>query len=165
MSLLSLFFIPKKPESEWQKVEYIMEFSEWLYYKQFPMEDVTFHLKWAIDILLMMTSARDTPEPAGDVGLLWFTAGVQCVQGCALLGRRESSGGEAPSHAGLGRTCPLGPAGTCSRGRSPGMAVPQVSLAPDGGCPSQKGPGPRVGCSWLRAPPSCRGAPACSGGP
>ncbi|XP_045665372.1 cilia- and flagella-associated protein 46 isoform X6 [Ursus americanus] len=54
----------QKPESEWQKVEYIMEFSEWLYYKQFPMEDVTFHLKWAIDILLLMTPASDTPELA-----------------------------------------------------------------------------------------------------
>uniref|UniRef100_G1LVL0 Cilia- and flagella-associated protein 46 n=2 Tax=Ailuropoda melanoleuca TaxID=9646 RepID=G1LVL0_AILME len=58
----------QKPESEWQKVEYIMEFSEWLYYKQFPMEDVTFHLKWAIDILLLMTPASDTPELAGEGG-------------------------------------------------------------------------------------------------
>ncbi|XP_030895776.1 cilia- and flagella-associated protein 46-like isoform X2 [Leptonychotes weddellii] len=56
----------QKPENEWQKVEYIMEFSEWLYYKQFPMEDVTFHLKWAIDILLLMTPASDTPELAGE---------------------------------------------------------------------------------------------------
>ncbi|XP_014649525.1 PREDICTED: cilia- and flagella-associated protein 46 [Ceratotherium simum simum] len=54
----------QKPESEWQKVDYIMEFSEWLYYKQFPIDDVIFHLKWAIDILLMMKPARDTPEPA-----------------------------------------------------------------------------------------------------
>ncbi|XP_058400316.1 cilia- and flagella-associated protein 46 [Diceros bicornis minor] len=54
----------QKPESEWQKVDYIMEFSEWLYYKQFPINDVIFHLKWAIDILLMMKPARDTPELA-----------------------------------------------------------------------------------------------------
>ncbi|XP_016061813.1 PREDICTED: cilia- and flagella-associated protein 46 [Miniopterus natalensis] len=56
----------QKPESEWHKVDYIMEFSEWLYYKQFPIEDVTFHLNWAIDILLGMKLARDTPEPAGE---------------------------------------------------------------------------------------------------
>ncbi|XP_044896843.1 cilia- and flagella-associated protein 46 isoform X9 [Felis catus] len=54
----------QKPESDWQKVEYILEFSEWLYDKQFPMEDVTFHLTWAIHILLAMTPARDAPELA-----------------------------------------------------------------------------------------------------
>ncbi|XP_011370907.1 cilia- and flagella-associated protein 46, partial [Pteropus vampyrus] len=55
----------QKPESEWQKVDYIMEFSEWLYHRQFPIEDVTFHLNWAIDILLGMKPAKDAPEPAG----------------------------------------------------------------------------------------------------
>ncbi|XP_040342797.1 cilia- and flagella-associated protein 46 isoform X6 [Herpailurus yagouaroundi] len=54
----------QKPESDWQKVEYILQFSEWLYDKQFPMEDVTFHLTWAIHILLAMTPARDAPELA-----------------------------------------------------------------------------------------------------
>ena len=60
--------IPKKPESEWQKVDYIMEFSQWLYHKQFPLEDVVFHLKWAVDILLQMQQDRGTPEPAGEGG-------------------------------------------------------------------------------------------------
>lgn len=60
-----LCFIPKKPESEWQKVDSIMEFSEFLYYKQFPLEDVVFHLKWAIDILLRMQPVGSIPEPAG----------------------------------------------------------------------------------------------------
>ncbi|DAA14637.1 TPA: TPR repeat-containing protein C10orf93-like [Bos taurus] len=55
----------QKPESEWQKVDYIVEFSEWLYYKQFPLEDVIFHLKWAIDILLRMQPVGGVPEPAG----------------------------------------------------------------------------------------------------
>ncbi|XP_027384272.1 cilia- and flagella-associated protein 46 isoform X3 [Bos indicus x Bos taurus] len=54
----------QKPESEWQKVDYIVEFSEWLYYKQFPLEDVIFHLKWAIDILLRMQPVGGVPEPA-----------------------------------------------------------------------------------------------------
>ncbi|XP_023492381.2 cilia- and flagella-associated protein 46 isoform X4 [Equus caballus] len=54
----------QKPESDWQKIDYIMEFSEWLYYKQFPIEDVIFHLRSAIDMLLLMKPARDTPEPA-----------------------------------------------------------------------------------------------------
>ncbi|XP_059947631.1 cilia- and flagella-associated protein 46 [Mesoplodon densirostris] len=55
----------QKPESEWQKVDCIMEFSEWLYHKQFPLEDVIFHLEWAIDILLRMQPDRGSPEPAG----------------------------------------------------------------------------------------------------
>ncbi|XP_022424099.2 cilia- and flagella-associated protein 46 [Delphinapterus leucas] len=55
----------QKPESEWQKVDYIMEFSEWLYHNQFPLEDVVFHLEWAIDILLRMQPDRGSPEPAG----------------------------------------------------------------------------------------------------
>ncbi|XP_066095942.1 cilia- and flagella-associated protein 46 isoform X1 [Saccopteryx bilineata] len=59
----------QKPESEWQKVDYIMEFSEWLYHQQFPVDDVVFHLNWAIDILLGMKPAKDTPEPAGEHSL------------------------------------------------------------------------------------------------
>ncbi|KAF6317002.1 cilia and flagella associated protein 46 [Rhinolophus ferrumequinum] len=55
----------QKPESEWQKVDYIVEFSKWLYYRQFPIEDVAFHLNWAIDILLGMKAARATPQPGG----------------------------------------------------------------------------------------------------
>ncbi|XP_057361386.1 cilia- and flagella-associated protein 46 [Manis pentadactyla] len=57
----------QKPESEWQKVDYIMEFGKWLYCKQFPMEDVVFHLKWAINILLLLKAARGTPELAGEL--------------------------------------------------------------------------------------------------
>ena len=81
----SLFcWILKKPESEWQKVDYIMEFSERLYYKQFPLEDVIFHLKWAIDILLRMRPVGGVPEPAGvgavgaedtGEGCLWLAVG------------------------------------------------------------------------------------------
>ncbi|ELW67298.1 hypothetical protein TREES_T100016876 [Tupaia chinensis] len=56
----------QKPESDWQKVDYIMEFSEWLYYQQFPLEDVIFHLQWAIEILLAMKPARDAPKPASE---------------------------------------------------------------------------------------------------
>ncbi|XP_060027023.1 cilia- and flagella-associated protein 46 isoform X2 [Erinaceus europaeus] len=52
----------QKPESEWQKVDYIVEFSEWLYHRQFPMEDVVFHLEWALDILLAMQPAGQAPE-------------------------------------------------------------------------------------------------------
>ncbi|XP_045438178.1 cilia- and flagella-associated protein 46 [Pipistrellus kuhlii] len=60
----------QKPESAWHKVDLIMEFSEWLYYQQFPIEDVIFHLNWATDILLGMKPARDTPEPAGETSFV-----------------------------------------------------------------------------------------------
>uniref|UniRef100_A0A8C6BQ73 Cilia and flagella associated protein 46 n=1 Tax=Monodon monoceros TaxID=40151 RepID=A0A8C6BQ73_MONMO len=55
----------QKPESEWQKVDYIMEFSEWLYHSQFPLEDVVFHLERAVDVLLRMQPDGGSPEPAG----------------------------------------------------------------------------------------------------
>ncbi|XP_035317165.1 cilia- and flagella-associated protein 46 isoform X1 [Cricetulus griseus] len=53
----------QKPESNWQKVDYIIEFSQWMYYNQFPMEEVIFHLDWAIEILLSMKPTEDSPEP------------------------------------------------------------------------------------------------------
>ncbi|XP_045147306.1 cilia- and flagella-associated protein 46 [Echinops telfairi] len=53
----------QKPESEWQKVDYILELGQWLYCKQCPREDVIFHLKWAIEILLNMQPPLSAPEP------------------------------------------------------------------------------------------------------
>ncbi|XP_068112949.1 cilia- and flagella-associated protein 46 isoform X2 [Hyperolius riggenbachi] len=44
----------KKPENEWQKVEYLLELAEWLYCKQFPLGDAMSLLDWAVDILLHM---------------------------------------------------------------------------------------------------------------
>lgn len=84
MCVFTILFclIPKKPESEWQKVDYIMEFSEWLYHNQFPLEDVVFHLEWAIDILLRMRPDRGSPEPAA--------AGAA---GAGAAGERRGGGG------------------------------------------------------------------------
>jgi hypothetical protein len=42
-------------------VDYILEFSEWLYYKQFPLDDVICHITWAAEILLAMKPALE-PE-------------------------------------------------------------------------------------------------------
>ncbi|XP_070326623.1 cilia- and flagella-associated protein 46 isoform X5 [Odocoileus virginianus] len=82
----------QKPESEWQKVDSIMEFSEFLYYKQFPLEDVVFHLKWAIDILLRMQPVGSIPEPAG-VGAADAGDADAQVSG---LGALEGPGGAGP---------------------------------------------------------------------
>nr|XP_058910979.1 cilia- and flagella-associated protein 46 [Kogia breviceps] len=54
----------QKPESKWQEVDCVMEFSEWLYHRQFPLADVTFHLKWAIGVLLRMQPDSGSLEPA-----------------------------------------------------------------------------------------------------
>nr|XP_058154071.1 cilia- and flagella-associated protein 46 isoform X2 [Dasypus novemcinctus] len=54
----------QKPESTWHKVDYIVELSEWLYDKQFPLEDVVFHLRWAIDLLLATSGPGSATEPA-----------------------------------------------------------------------------------------------------
>lgn len=83
-----------------------MEFSEWLYYKQFPMEDVTFHLKWAIDILLLMTPASDTPELAGEGGVC------------------------SGSQPGVGWACPLGPCWVLPPAEEPWDAIPEASRSP-----------------------------------
>ncbi|XP_007452074.1 PREDICTED: tetratricopeptide repeat protein 40 [Lipotes vexillifer] len=87
----------QKPESEWQKVDHIMEFSEWLYHKQFPLEDVIFHLEWAIDILLRMQPDRGSPEPAGAGAAGAGATGEPCGGGGGGRGgaRREGLLGSA----------------------------------------------------------------------
>ncbi|KAG9484777.1 hypothetical protein GDO78_008080 [Eleutherodactylus coqui] len=44
----------QKPENDWQKVEYLLELSEWLYCRQFPVSTAADLLDWAVDILLHM---------------------------------------------------------------------------------------------------------------
>ncbi|XP_022091640.1 cilia- and flagella-associated protein 46-like isoform X3 [Acanthaster planci] len=54
--------------SDWQKVEYLMEFAEWLYINEFPLMDCLDQLEWAADILLNMkieTRAKVTEQATG----------------------------------------------------------------------------------------------------
>ncbi|XP_067858761.1 cilia- and flagella-associated protein 46 [Heptranchias perlo] len=44
----------KKPESNWQKIDQLIEFGEWLYCNGFPINDALCQLDWAADILLSM---------------------------------------------------------------------------------------------------------------
>lgn len=39
-----------------------MEFGQWLHHRHFPLEDVVFHLRWAVEILLAMKLPSDAPE-------------------------------------------------------------------------------------------------------
>ncbi|ESP03735.1 hypothetical protein LOTGIDRAFT_237561 [Lottia gigantea] len=41
-------------ESNWLKIDYLLEFSQWLYVNQFPIEDSIDQVEWAVDILLNM---------------------------------------------------------------------------------------------------------------
>ncbi|XP_014779855.1 cilia- and flagella-associated protein 46 [Octopus bimaculoides] len=42
-------------EYNWQKIDYLLEFSEWLYTYQMPEQIVVDQIEWAIDILMSMT--------------------------------------------------------------------------------------------------------------
>ncbi|XP_078006794.1 cilia- and flagella-associated protein 46 isoform X2 [Phascolarctos cinereus] len=66
----------QKPEGTWKKIYYLMEFSEWLYCNHFPLNNITFHLDWAIDLLLSMRTPRcpskemySSPIPMEDAGV------------------------------------------------------------------------------------------------
>lgn len=41
-------------EYKWQKVDYLLEFGQWLYTHQFPIKDVLDMMEWAVDILMGM---------------------------------------------------------------------------------------------------------------
>ena len=53
------------PVHLWQKVDYIMEFSEWLYQHQFPVEDALGQLQWALTLLLTL-GGEGRGEEEGD---------------------------------------------------------------------------------------------------
>ncbi|XP_072177207.1 cilia- and flagella-associated protein 46-like [Diadema setosum] len=44
----------RSSSTNWQKVEYLVEFAEWLYLNEFPLQDCQDQLEWAVDILLSM---------------------------------------------------------------------------------------------------------------
>nr|XP_014352574.1 PREDICTED: cilia- and flagella-associated protein 46 [Latimeria chalumnae] len=52
----------QKPESNWQKIDYLIEFGEWLYCNHFPITDAINQLEWAVEILLNMNSAEKSKD-------------------------------------------------------------------------------------------------------
>ncbi|XP_061232754.1 cilia- and flagella-associated protein 46 [Neopsephotus bourkii] len=62
----------QKQENEWQKVDYLMEFAEWLYHNQFPHDDVIKLLDWVVDLLLRMKfpmqSSQEEENLKTDIG-------------------------------------------------------------------------------------------------
>ncbi|KAL9983920.1 hypothetical protein ACROYT_G006166 [Oculina patagonica] len=49
----------ENPESDWQKVDYLMEFGEWLFVNEYPVTDALDQFLWASDILLNKNPNRD----------------------------------------------------------------------------------------------------------
>ncbi|XP_035186668.1 cilia- and flagella-associated protein 46 isoform X3 [Oxyura jamaicensis] len=52
----------QKQENEWQKVDYLMEFAEWLYCNKFPLNDVIKPLDWAVGLLLRMKFSMQSSQ-------------------------------------------------------------------------------------------------------
>ncbi|KAL7877973.1 hypothetical protein SRHO_G00046160 [Serrasalmus rhombeus] len=56
----------KSASSQWQKVAFLLEFGEWLYYSNFPVVDAQLQIQSAIDILLTATpNTSQSPETSG----------------------------------------------------------------------------------------------------
>ncbi|KAL3864704.1 hypothetical protein ACJMK2_006363 [Sinanodonta woodiana] len=50
--------------SEWLKVELLIEFGQWLYVRDFPLQDAVDQLEWAIDIMLNMQAEEEEKREA-----------------------------------------------------------------------------------------------------
>jgi len=49
------------------KVELLQEFAQWLCVRDFPVEDATDQIQWAIDIMINMQAAIDAKKQEGTV--------------------------------------------------------------------------------------------------
>ncbi|XP_048407549.2 cilia- and flagella-associated protein 46 [Stegostoma tigrinum] len=56
----------KNPESNWQKINQLIAFGEWLYCNGFPQSDAYCPLDWAVDLLLSMKPSLEIKEEAED---------------------------------------------------------------------------------------------------
>lgn len=56
----------QSPVHLWQKVDYVMEFSEWLYRHQYPVEDARGQLQWALTLLLTLGGEERGDEEEGE---------------------------------------------------------------------------------------------------
>ncbi len=43
---------PQSPGGQWQKLDVLLQFGEWLYLTHFPVTDVRCQIDWAVDMLL-----------------------------------------------------------------------------------------------------------------
>ncbi|KAJ7427187.1 cilia- and flagella-associated protein 46 isoform X8 [Willisornis vidua] len=59
----------QKQEDEWQSVDCLMEFAEWLYCNQFPFSDAIKPLDWAVDLLLRMKFPVQPSQEEENIGI------------------------------------------------------------------------------------------------
>ncbi|KAJ8317581.1 hypothetical protein KUTeg_005485 [Tegillarca granosa] len=52
------------PSNEWLKVDYLIEFGQWLYCNEFPLQDAIDQIEWAVDIMLNMKTETELKKEA-----------------------------------------------------------------------------------------------------
>ncbi|XP_017664651.1 PREDICTED: cilia- and flagella-associated protein 46 isoform X1 [Lepidothrix coronata] len=62
----------QKQEDKLQSVDYLMEFAEWLYCNQFPLNDAIKPLHWAVDLLLRMKFPMQSSQEEGKIDVAEF---------------------------------------------------------------------------------------------
>ncbi|XP_058652539.1 cilia- and flagella-associated protein 46-like isoform X3 [Onychostoma macrolepis] len=60
----------QSPGGQWQKVDVLLEFGEWLYSTHFPVTDVRIQIEWAVDMLLFTDEERVCLSDVRSVGRL-----------------------------------------------------------------------------------------------
>ncbi|CAG2203029.1 Cilia- and flagella-associated protein 46 [Mytilus edulis] len=53
------------PSNEWLKVDLLIEFGQWLYSNEFPLQDAIDQIEWAVDIILNMKTETDLKKEQG----------------------------------------------------------------------------------------------------
>ena len=64
--LLVIIFSPQSSSHTWQKVDYLLEFSEWLYAHQYPVQDALSHLQWALTLLQQLLQSGTEEGEGGE---------------------------------------------------------------------------------------------------
>ncbi|XP_076434592.1 cilia- and flagella-associated protein 46-like isoform X2 [Babylonia areolata] len=83
------------PSNEFQKVEYLMEFGQWLFTNEFPLQDVLDQVEWAVDILLNMQDEESLLKKEGKGS----TTSVDSKKGKGKKVEKKRSKGSARSKA------------------------------------------------------------------
>ncbi|CAH1785035.1 unnamed protein product [Owenia fusiformis] len=71
--------------TQWQKFDYLLEFGQWLYCNEFPLNDALDQLEWTIDILLNMKFERPSTRQSQRGG----ERGSKAAKGSKKKGKKE----------------------------------------------------------------------------
>jgi len=56
--------------NEWLKADLLMEFGQWLYYYEFPLQDAIDQVEWSVDIIFNMKTEAELLREQGIAKLL-----------------------------------------------------------------------------------------------